>query len=474
MISEKQCDGRNTIEFYCTEMLVPKDHLLRKIDAAIDFSHIYSLVRALYCPDNGRPGVDPVVLFKIVLLQHLYGIRSMRQTIADVEMNIAYRWFLGYRISESIPHFATVSFNFRHRFTSDTTEQVFEWILSEIEKAGYLTPEVVFVDGTHIKANANMKKQIKREIPLAAKTYEKQLRKEINEDREQHGKKPFDDDPPDAPAKTKTVSESKTDPESGVFHKGEHKKCFAYAAQTVCDRNGYVMAVETNPGNMHDSVAFDKVYNKLTERFPEVKVVVADAGYKTPWICKRIFDDGRIPSLPYKRPMTKKGNLEWWNYVYDEYYDCVICPEYGILKYSTTNRNGYREYKSDPKVCSACASRALCTANRNCQKVVSGHIWKEYIERAEDVRHSPLGKETYALRSRTIERVFADAKEKYGMRYSPVRGLEQVGNWVRLKFAAMNLKKYAIHRWKDAPVCLRHIVFCILKSMNRANNLAAG
>ena len=51
----------------------------------------------------------------------------------------------------------------------------------------------------------------------------------------------------------------------------------------------------------------------------------------------------------YKRPQTMKGGHEWWKYVYDEFYDCVICPEYQPLKYSTTNRDGYREYKSDPK-----------------------------------------------------------------------------------------------------------------------------
>ena len=69
------------------------------------------------------------------------------------------------------------------------------------------------------------------------------------------------------------------------------------------------------------------------------------------------------------------------------------------------------------------------------------------MERAEDVRHSPLGKATYALRSQTIERVFADAKEKHAMRYTPYRGLTAVTAWVKLKFAVMNLKKFAIHKW---------------------------
>ena len=80
----------------CTDMLAPQEHLLRKIDAAVDFTHIYKLVEDLYCENNGRPSCDPEVLFKLVLIQHLFGIQSLRQTMRDAEVNVTYRWFLGY------------------------------------------------------------------------------------------------------------------------------------------------------------------------------------------------------------------------------------------------------------------------------------------------------------------------------------------------------------------------------------------
>lgn len=453
---KKESEQRQAIEMLCTDMLVPKEHLLRKIDAAVDFTHIYQLVADLYCEDNGRPSCDPVVLFKLVLIQHLFGIRSLRQTMRDAEINIAYRWFLGYTLTQQLPHFATVSYAFRHRFTADVVEEVFRWILEEVAKSGYLSPEVVFVDGTHIKANANLKKHIKKSIPKAAKRYQEQLDQEIDADRAEHGKKPLkkkdDNDPPSPTTEEKVIIESTTDPESGVFHKGEHKKCFAYEAHTVCDKRGYVMEVEVTPGNVHDSVAFDTVFENLTKHFPEVKVITADAGYKTPWICKQIFDSGRIPSLPYKRPMTKAGNLPWYEYVYDSHYDCVICPQYRVLDYATTNREGYREYKSKGYVCQGCLVRKKCTQNKQCVKTVTRHIWQDYLEQAEDIRHSPIGRSTYALRSQTIERVFADAKEKHAMRYTPYRGLAAVSAWVKLKFAALNLKKLAIHKWKHLLV----------------------
>ena len=150
----------------------------------------------------------------------------------SIRANIYYRWFCGYLLNEQTPHFSKLSRNFKHRFNEEVVEEIFFWILSEINGAGYLSPEAVFIDGTHIKANANMKKAVKKAVPEAAKVYEEQLMKEINEDREAHGKKPFDnhhdDDRNGSSAEDKTVTESTTDPECGVFHKGEHKKCFAY------------------------------------------------------------------------------------------------------------------------------------------------------------------------------------------------------------------------------------------------------
>ena len=478
---------RGVVEIVDTEMLVPQKHLLRKIDAAVDFSRIYEMVEPLYSEDNGRPSVDPVVLFKMVLIQHLYGLPSLRRTDEEVQMNVAYRWFLGYTLQETTPHFSTVSYNFRQRFTVETVDRIFGWILEEIAEAGYLSPKAVFIDGTHIKANANTKKRVKEQVPVAAKIYAEELMEEVNADREAHGKKPFDDEePPEPPkkkrdntsrkklarrkkeAKKKEITKSVTDPECGLFVKGEHKKQFAYEAHTACDEKGFILETVVTPGNVHDSVAFDEVYDKVTERFPEVEAVVTDTAYKTPHICKKVFDDGRILSTGYKRPQTMKGGHEWWKYVYDEYYDCVICPEYQVLKYATTNRDGYREYKSDPRICANCPSRALCTRSKDCVKTVQRHIWKDYEELADDVRYTPEYQELYKRRKETIERVFADAKEKHAMRYTQYRGLAQVTKWVRLKFAAMNLKKLAKWKWKDSISFIKSLVYAETPVLARA------
>lgn len=110
----KEKSERNFLEFVDIENLVPQNHILRKIDKAIDFTEIYPIVNELYCQDNGRPSIDPVVLFKIVLIQHIFGIPSLRRTLEEVNLNIAYRWFIGYSLNKPVPHFSTVSWNFKH------------------------------------------------------------------------------------------------------------------------------------------------------------------------------------------------------------------------------------------------------------------------------------------------------------------------------------------------------------------------
>lgn len=244
----------------------------------------------------------------------------------------------------------------------------------------------------------------------------------------------------------KNIKQSTTDPECGVFHKGEHKKVFAYAANTACDKNNFILDFVVNSGNIHDSSAFPKLYQKLKRNYSGIKRIVVDAGYKIPAIAKILLDDNIIPVMPYKRSMNKKGFFRKNDYVYDEYYDCYICPNDKILEYSTTNREGYKEYKSNWKDCINCHLRNQCTESKNTTKIVTRHIWEEYLEKVEDIRHSEGIRDIYSKRSETIERIFADAKELHGLRYTQYRGLAKLEMELTLKFACMNLKKLAI--WK--------------------------
>jgi len=182
--------------------------------------------------------------------------------------------------------------------------------------------------------------------------------------------------------------------------------------------------------------------------------------HKTPWIAKKTLDDGNVPILPYTRHHFKENTYRPWDYTYDIANDQFICPRHGILRHgilrhgilrhTTTDKEGKRIYRSIPKHCVNCPAKCLCNANENGRKVFSTHIWQEYLDIVEQLRKTERGKALYRQRKETIERFFADAKEKHAMRYTHHRGLTRVTNWVRLKYAAMNLKKLANWSWNNS------------------------
>jgi len=447
MMSKNQINERDQIEMITIEQLVPQDHLVRKLESAIDFSFIYPLVEPLYST-LGRPSVDPVVLIKMTFVQYVFGIRSMRQTIKEIETNMAYRWFLGFSFHSEVPHFSTFGKNYERRFQdTDIFEQIFYRILKEIADKGLLSADHVFIDSTHVKASANKRKFEKKIVRKETRAYEAKLQEELNQDRIDHGKKPF---PPDKFEKEemKEIKESTTDPESGYYVKDERTKQFAYSFHAAADRYGFILGSIVTPGNIHDSQMLQPLVEKVMEKVKKPLAVAADAAYKTPAITKFLFEHNIQPALPYTRPKTKDGFLRKHDYIYDEYYDCYLCPEGQILKYSTTTKDGKRQYKSNPTQCATCPLLSQCTNSKDHRKIIERHIWAHHVEEADHLRHQNDIKQIYARRKETIERVFADAKEKHGMRWTTLRGIKKLSMQAMLTFAAMNLKKLANWTWQ--------------------------
>ncbi len=188
----KNNEKQNSMELVVIDDLVPQDHLLRKIDKHIDFTFIYDLVEDLYCLDNGRPSIDPVMLFKMMLIGYLFGIRSERRIVDEVKVNIAYKWFLGLSLTDKVPDYSTISQNRRRRFNgTDVFEKIFDRIVFQAIDMGLVKGKILYTDSTHLKANANKQKFEKKEVERFVKDYVKDLEEDVNVDREKHNKKPL-------------------------------------------------------------------------------------------------------------------------------------------------------------------------------------------------------------------------------------------------------------------------------------------
>ena len=439
-------------ELIVLEQLVKKEHLLRKINNHIDFNFVYDLVENKYSNDNGRPSIDPVVLLKMSLLQALYGIPSERRLVDEVHHNMAYRWFLGYGLTEEIPDHSTFSYNRKQRFrNADIYEDIFnEVVLMAIEK-GLVKGKIFYTDSTHIRANASNSK-------YENETYEEIISEDesllalINEKRLSKGQKPLN--PASDKVETKTKKVSKTDPDSGYMHRDRKPVGFYHLLHgTVDSSNNILLGLKVTPGNVHDSTVYveclDEIFNNL-EIIP--KYVGADAGYFNIDILEDLSERNLTPVIgPRKYAGKKQKKSKYWFTYYPEE-DIYKCFEAQILKYKTTTREGYVEYQSSKESCKNCPSRDKCLyedketmqINEDQTRIIRRHVKEHYADEVRAFMKTEKGKNLYSRRKETIERIFADMKEICGIRYAHYRGNEGVKAQALLTGAALNIKKMAM------------------------------
>jgi len=442
---KKSGPQQSELEMVTIASLVPADHLLRKIDAAIDFTFIHERVAPLYCPDNGRPALDPVVLFKMLFIGYLFGVRSERQLMREIQVNVAYRWFLGLRLTDKVADASTLSQNRRRRFADSTIYQdIFDEIVLRAIQGGLVEGTVLYTDSTHLKANANKNKYDLAMVAKSRADYLDALDEAIDGDRAAHGKKPLKAQEREPEIKETKVS--RTDPDAGYMVRDGKPKGFFYLDHRTVDRKHAIITDSfVTPGNVHDSIPYLGRLDRQRERFGlDVRAVGLDAGYDTAGICKGLEDRGIEGVIAYWPSAHRPGYLRKRDFHYEAELNGYRCPQGQLLAYATTNRDGYREYKSDPAICRVCPLLASCTSSANATKVVTRHVWQDAKEHVRANRLTPWGKRIYERRKETVERSFADAKQLHGHRYARMRGIKKATEQCLLAAACQNMKKIAL------------------------------
>lgn len=453
---------RNKLEFACLEQLVPANHLVRLMDSAVNLGFIHDLTRDLYSLDNGRPCTDTVILFKLILLNFIYGNNSIRKTCEEAKVNMAYRWYLGIGISDTVPNYSTFSQNYIRKFSNTNIfEEIFTRVVTILFEKKVIDKSLIFVDGTHIKANANKHKSIKKQVRIVSDKYHKELEEEINEFREMNGrdKYPSDDDDNNGEGNYRIDEEtgeviekerkdtvektiSTTDPDSGMFVKGEHERQFAYVDQVACDKNGYILGYEVNPGNVHDSKAFLPFFEKKLLKY-NPQIICADAGYANSFIAHYVQSKNCKLLVPYVRPKGKESSFGKKAFTYYYEIDQYMCPNRKMLVPWNISKEGNIEYKIHKDSCGECRNKKECL-KQYAFKTVTRNIYEDCMLIAREYRLSEEGKEIYKKRKQTIERVFAEGKERHGLRYTRYKGLKKNSNIRALFYACLNIKKLAL------------------------------
>jgi transposase len=142
------------------EGLVPPRNFYRHLEAKLNLSFVREWTRELYA-DRGRPGIDPVVFFKLQLVMFFEGIRSERQLIATASLNLAHRWYLGYALDEALPDHSSLT-RIRQRLGVDIFQRFFEQVVDLCQEAGLVWGRELYVDATKVAANADVDSLIPR------------------------------------------------------------------------------------------------------------------------------------------------------------------------------------------------------------------------------------------------------------------------------------------------------------------------
>jgi transposase len=237
MMGIKNVEAKLFYEF-SLDRRVPEDHLLRRIEQAVDFSFVYSLTRPYYS-HTGQPSVDPVALFKMALLGYLYGLASERRLAQEVELNLAYRWFLGYDLDEATPNHSVLS-KARRRFGKQVYEEFFRQVVLQCETAGLIEGTTVYLDSTLVPASADVdsarSRTLLQQLPSGPAAFVEQLWESNPDEAEAEPR------PPGPPTGQHTVNQwisSRTDPEAGMVSRGRgYPPHFAYKDHLCVDGVG--------------------------------------------------------------------------------------------------------------------------------------------------------------------------------------------------------------------------------------------
>jgi len=431
------------------EEIVPHDHFLRQLDAAVNFDFIYNELKPYYCSDNGRYSIDPVVIVKSLLIGFLYGINSERRLEQELRYNVAYRWFLGLGFNERVPDHSTISQLRRRKFNdADIFKKLFAQVVKLCVEAGLVSGKLLLTDSTHLKANASRKSKVTVEVEREMTEFFERLDAYEAEERERLGLPAIKRKRP-SPKKTEQ-KQSITDTESGWLSRPDKPEGFHYLShQTVDSENGIIIDVEATAGNTHDSMPYleqiERAKTTLAEHDIEIEAVCADSAYDNAIIHKELEECELKVYMP-KKAIGDHSKAEYKrdDFIYDNETDTFVCPNGKALTFRCLQWSEHgvsREYRADSKICKFCPACEKCLAPSQNARKIQMNIFQHIV----DKHHATDGSADYddALRKRQIwcESTFAAQKSQHNMKQLFRRGLRAAADHCFLSACAVNLKR---------------------------------
>lgn len=449
------------------DKLVPQDHIIRKLDQALDLNFLYEETK-IYYSHEGKPSIDPVVLFKIYVLGYFFGIFSERQLFRDIQVNLAYRWYIGYDLDEDIPHHSIMTKS-RYRFPRGVFERLFKHIIHLCKEKGLISGDYYFIDSSIVRANASkdsFRMKLKSESEFLGEFDENDntLTKfqghvfDGNVDPNKMGKRRHR-------VKKSDQYKSKSDPDAEILTrpgKGTHP---SYKSHFCVDRkNRVILAVDGSKASDDDmSKVHDLYTHSIFAAGKKPTIIIADSHYGG-IECLKYFQDQNVNTCIYPRlSNTLKGKFINTDFKVKNNGNEATCPAgHGFYK---KVKHRYRiQYRWSKKTCNKCHLKNKCTETNN-GRIVSFYQGS-YFSDAISLVESSYGKKLLRARQIIVEGVIGEAKTQHLLNRCKYRRLDKFKIQLLMTGSVINLKRLLKVTGNNKKTKSNFVQSCEMKNSN--------
>jgi transposase len=450
-----QREGGQGQFFYAFDLdkVVPPDHLVRQIDAVLDLNWVHKEL-APYYSHTGRPSIDPVLMIRMLIVGYVFAIRLERRICAEVQVNLAYRWFCKLGIEDSIPDHSVFCRARHERFReSDALRRVFEGVVAKCIAAGLVAGEGFSIDASLIKADVDKKKRVPGDQPIAwpkAEEASRAVREYLaaldaaRTDEESSG---ADDSGARGGSSRRSAPKevSLTDPQAAWVARKGADPFFAYDANYLIDNKaGIIVDAEGTRANRATEIAItETMVDRIKRRFDlRPQRLAGDSVYGAVRLLKTLVDRKITPHVPvWDKSARHDGTFNRADFVFYQERNVYICPGGAELTSTGNIDQGhivyYRANKND---CSACSLKPRCTTGP--MRKVTRDVNEDVRDRVRALANTEAFRQSRRERKK-VEMLFAHMKRILKFDRLRLRGLSGAKDEVLLTATAQNLRRLA-------------------------------
>jgi transposase len=436
------------------DKVVPPDHLVRQIDGLLDLSWVHKEL-APYYPHTGRPSIDPVLMIRMLIVGYVFAIRSERRICAEVQVNLAYRWFCKLGIEDKVPDHSVFCRARNERFReSDALRRVFEGVVGTCIAAGLVGGEAFSIDASLIKADVDKKKRAPGDQPIAWPKAQEASRAvqeylavlDAARNDEESGDGEGGGSSGDDGSRRKPPKEvSLTDPQATWVARPGVDPFFAYDANYLIDNKvGIIVDAEGTRANRTVEITItETMIDRAKRRFDlRPQRLAGDSVYGAVRLLKWLVDRKITPHVPvWDKSARHDGTFSRADFVFDRQRNVYICPGGAELTSTGNIDQGhivyYRANKSD---CSACSLKPKCTTAP--MRKVTRDVNEDVRDRVRALANTEAFQQSSRERKK-VEMRFAHMKRILRLDRLRLRGLSGAKDEVLLTATAQNLRRLA-------------------------------